>query len=199
MLTGQQAIVEQRSDAWFVQASLVDRGQFTVLYDRHATVLYRYAYGRVGEQYAEDLVSETFLVAFRRRRTYDPSWLNARPWLFGILTKEIARHRRREQAHYRALTWVRSDDGAGDPAEQAVALAAARAVRAPLAAALAKLPDRDRDVLLLIAWGGLSYEEAAQAAGIPVGTVRSRLHRARRKLSAALGGEDPTQVVEEMT
>jgi RNA polymerase sigma factor (sigma-70 family) len=148
-------------------------------------------------QYAEDVVSETFLVAFRRRVSYDPSWPNARPWLFGILTKEISRYRRRERAVLRLLAWAHPDVAVEDPAEQAVALVAAREVRAALVAALAGLPARDRDVLRLVAWGGLSYEEAAQAVGIPVGTVRSRLHRARRKLGAALGGEDPTRVVEE--
>ncbi|MFE2434754.1 RNA polymerase sigma factor, partial [Streptomyces sp. NPDC059409] len=72
----------------------------------------------------------------------------------------------------------------------------ARAVRRELAAALAALPARHRDVLLLVAWGDLGYGEAAQALGIPVGTVRSRLHRARGKLREALGGSDPTALRE---
>jgi RNA polymerase sigma-70 factor (ECF subfamily) len=73
----------------------------------------------------------------------------------------------------------------------------AHAARAALGAALAGLPARDRDVLLLVAWGELSYEEVAAALGIPVGTVRSRLNRARRKVKDALGGVNPITAVEE--
>ncbi|TDB80236.1 RNA polymerase sigma factor [Micromonospora sp. KC721] len=197
MLVDQRIVAEQESDAWYVEASLVDHSLFTVLYDRHAAALYRYAHGRVGADVVDDLVSETFLVAFRRRHRYDVSRPDARPWLFGILTKEISHYRRRERAHYRAMARCGPVDVVPDSAEQAVAGAAAHALRAPLARALADLPARDRDVLLLIAWGGLSYEETAQAIGIPVGTVRSRLNRARRKVSSALGGDDPTRAVEE--
>jgi len=73
----------------------------------------------------------------------------------------------------------------------------AQAARRALAAALARLAPAERDVLLLIAWGELSYAEIAEALGIPVGTVRSRLNRARRKVREALGGTDPTAVSEE--
>ncbi|TDC84337.1 RNA polymerase sigma factor [Micromonospora sp. KC606] len=197
MLVDQQIVAEQESDAWYVEASLVDHSLFTVLYDRHAAALYRYAHGRVGADVVDDVVSETFLVAFRRRHRYDVSRPDARPWLFGILTEEISHYRRRERAHYRAIARCGPVDVAPDLAEQAVAGAAAYALRVPLARAMADLPARDRDVLLLIAWGGLSYEETAQAIGIPVGTVRSRLSRARRKVSSALGGDDPTRAVEE--
>jgi RNA polymerase sigma factor (sigma-70 family) len=197
MLVDRQLVAEQESDAWYVKASLANDSLFTVLYDRHAAALYRYAHGRVGADVADDVVSETFLVAFRRRHRYDVSRPDARPWLFGILTKEISHHRRRERAHYRAMARCGPTDVVPDPAEQAVADTAARALRAQLALALSDLPVRDRDVLLLIAWGGLSYEETAHAVGIPVGTVRSRLHRARRKVSSALGGNDPTRAVEE--
>jgi len=71
-------------------------------------------------------------------------------------------------------------------------------VQRKLAAALAGLPAGDRDVLLLIAWADLSYDEVAVALNIPVGTVRSRLHRARRKTREALGGQDPTSLREEL-
>ncbi|MFG1955394.1 RNA polymerase sigma factor [Micromonospora sp. NPDC048830] len=197
MLADQQLAAEQESDAWYVRASLADRSQFTVLYDRHSAALYRYAHGRVGAEFVDDVVSETFLVAFRRRHRYDVSRPDARPWLFGILTKEISHYWRREQAHYRAMARSEPTGVVPDHAERVVAGAAAHAIRAPLARALAELPARDRDVLLLIAWGELSYEETARAVGIPIGTVRSRLNRARRKLGSALGGGDPTRAVEE--
>jgi RNA polymerase sigma-70 factor (ECF subfamily) len=79
-------------------------------------------------------------------------------------------------------------------ADRIVGRVDARSVRGRLAAALAGIAPRDRDVLLLVAWAGLSGEEAAQALGIPPGTARSRLHRARKKVRAALGGADPTTI-----
>ncbi|MEO3773949.1 RNA polymerase sigma factor [Micromonospora sp. B9E7] len=199
MLVEQRLVAGQEPDAWYVRASLADHRLFTVLYDRHAKALYRYAHGRVGPDAVDDVVSETFLIAFRRRQRYDTSRVDARPWLFGILTKEISHYRRRERAHYRAMARYDPVEVVPDLAERAVAGAAAHALRAPLARALSDLPARDRDVLLLIAWGGLTYDETALALGVPVGTVRSRLNRARRKVSSALGGDDPTRAVEETT
>ncbi|MFI7075243.1 MULTISPECIES: RNA polymerase sigma factor [Micromonospora] len=197
MLVDHGVDVEQGSDAWFVRQSLTDGSFFTKLFDRHAAVLYRYAQGRVGADVVDDMVSETFLIAFRRRRRYDVSRADARPWLFGILTREISHHRRRERAHYRAMSRYGPADVVPDSAERAVEGAAAHTLRVPLAQALSELAARDRDVLLLIAWGELTYDETASALGVPVGTVRSRLNRARRKISTALGGTDPTRAVEE--
>ena len=88
--------------------------------------------------------------------------------------------------------WPRAAAGSSRPRPPAAA------VQRDLAAALAGLPAGDRDVLLLIAWADLSYEETAAALGIPVGTVRSRLHRARRKVREALGGQDPTSSNQEL-
>src|SRR5262249_24452735 len=152
--------------------------------------LYRYVYRRVGPQVADDIVAETFLVAFRRRHSYDTSVVNARPWLMGIATKEISRHRRTEQARYRALSrggGERDVDGLADRVADDVT---AQRLRALLAQALARLSAGDRDALLLYAWGGLRYEEVAAALRIPVGTVRSRLNRARRLVRVALNGID---------
>ncbi|MBN1173726.1 MAG: RNA polymerase sigma factor [Micromonosporaceae bacterium] len=185
------------SDTRVIEESLVEPGLFGLLYDRHEASLYRYAYRRAGPGIAEDLVAETFLVAFARRRHFDPVCGDARAWLFGILTKEISHHHRREKTRLRAVARSCQTEVANDSADQALVSADARAARGLLAAALAKLSRGDRDVLLLIAWSGLSYTEAAQALDIAVGTVRSRLNRARRKVRAALGGDDPTRVIEE--
>jgi RNA polymerase sigma factor (sigma-70 family) len=111
---------------------------------------------------------------------------DARPWLFGILTNTISRWSRTERAHYRACVSARQAPGSDGVAEQV----SAHAMRGRLAAALQRLHRRDRDVLLLISWGQLSYDEVAQALDIPVGTVASRLNRARRTVRAALA--DPT-------
>jgi RNA polymerase sigma factor (sigma-70 family) len=180
------------ADAAVIEASLRDGDQFAVLYDRYAAKLYRYAYRRVGREAAEDVVADCFMVAFRQRHRYVPERPTALPWLFGILTKELARRHRRERAHYRALARMVDGDASDGLADHIVASVSAQACRAALAEALSRLPARDRDVLLLVAWGDLSYEEVAQALRLPVGTVRSRLHRARHKIRTALGGVDPS-------
>jgi RNA polymerase sigma-70 factor (ECF subfamily) len=173
-------------------ASRADAAFFAALYDRHAAQLYRYASRRVGEQTAEDLVADTFLAAFQGRERYDPSHADARPWLFGILTRKLARHHRAEKARHRALARSASEAVAEGPDERVAARVTAAAVRARLGAAISRLSQGDRDVLLLVAWCDFSYEEVAAALGIPLGTVRSRLNRARRKVRDALGGIDPT-------
>ncbi|MEV8635438.1 sigma-70 family RNA polymerase sigma factor [Streptosporangium sp. NPDC051023] len=164
---------------------------FAALFDRYSGMLYRYVSRRLGPEVAEDLVGETFLVAFDRRSRYDLSYPDARPWLFGIATKLVSRHHRTEAARYRALQRSPAEDTVENPEERVVAEVTALTSRPALASALAGLPSKDRDVLLLIAWGDLSYEEVARSLGIPVGTVRSRLSRARRKVRAALGDTNP--------
>jgi RNA polymerase sigma-70 factor (ECF subfamily) len=109
----------------------------------------------------------------------------------GIATKLISRHRRSEAAHYRAIHRSPLGEPTEGPAERVAAGISAEAVRPVLAAALADLPARDRDVLVLIGWAELTYEQTATALGIPVGTVRSRLNRARRRIRAALGDTNP--------
>ena len=186
------------SDATVIRASWEDSDRFGGLYDRYADQLYRYAYQRIGAPAAEDVVAETFLTAFRRRTSYDLNRPDARPWLFGILTRVLADHRRGQRAHLRALARsappASADDG---PADRVAARVTADRARGPLLAALATLAPGDRDALLLVAWGGLSYEEVAAALAIPPGTVASRLNRARRKVRNALGGTDPTAEIEE--
>jgi RNA polymerase sigma-70 factor (ECF subfamily) len=176
-------------DSTVIVVSRQDADAFAVLYERYAAQLHQYAYRRVGREVAEDVVAETFLAAFRARGRYDASRPDARPWLFGILTKELARHHRTEKARYRTLARAGQDPVEETFADQVEQYVSAQAQRGPLGAALAGLPARDRDVLLLIAWADFSYAEAAQAMSIPVGTVRSRLNRARRKLRKALGDD----------
>lgn len=171
----------------YIAASLRNPEQFAAVYDRHADALHRFAERRLGMETADDVVSEAMLAAFQSRHRYDTSRPDARPWLYGILTRKISRHRRTERRHYRVLTRAGGADRAGEePADRVAATVAAQSVRAPLAIALAGLASRDRDVVLLAAWADLSYQEIADALGIAVGTVRSRLHRARRQLRAAL-------------
>jgi RNA polymerase sigma factor (sigma-70 family) len=175
------------SDADLLKSSLVDAELFSVVYDRHAAVLFRFAARRLGRELAEDVVADAVLAAFRVRHRYDPNRLDARPWLLGILVREIANHRRSERNRYRALSRTAVEREAQDgPADQIAAQVVAASVRTPLASALADLARRDRDVLLLVAWADLSYQEVADALQIPIGTVRSRLNRARRQVREAL-------------
>ena len=184
------------SDASLIERSRDDPEVFALLYDRYAAHVYRYVCRRLGVQAAEDVVADTFLAAFGRRQRYDLSRPDARPWLFGIATKEIARRRRAEQTHLRAVDRIPVDPGHAATAEQVAADVSTRAARGALAVALSLLSTGDRDVLLLVAWSDLTYEEVAQALGIPVGTVRSRLNRARRKVRESLG-TNPIDISEE--
>ncbi len=181
------------TDAALIAGSYEQPEEFAALFDRHAAMVYRYVSRRLGPQVAEDLVGETFLVAFRRRQRYDTAYADARPWLLGIATKLISRHRRAEATRYRAIEQIRDEPLADSPVERVLEEVAALRLRPALAHALAGLSQADRDTLLLIAWADLTYEQTAAALSIPVGTVRSRLHRARRQLRAALGGTDPTE------
>ena len=183
-------------DAAWIERSWHEPEAFATLYDRHAAPIHRFAGRRLGDQLADDIVAETFLAAFRRRKRYDLSRTDARPWLYGIAANVMGKHRRAEVRMLRAFARTGIDplagvlaDGYADRVDSQVSAAA---VQPDLAAALADLPAGDRDVLLLIAWADLSYEETAAALRIPVGTVRSRLNRARRKVREAFGGQDPT-------
>ena len=199
----QHAADQGADDARLDDAALIERSwhepeAFAALYDRHAAPIHRFAGRRLGDQLADDVVGETFLAAFRRRKRYDLRRADARPWLYGIAANVIGKHRRAEVRMLRAFARTGADPVAAGHAELVDSRVCAAAVQRDLAAALAVLPAGDRDVLLLIAWADLSYEETAAALGIPVGTVRSRLHRARRKVREALGGQDPTSSNQEL-
>jgi RNA polymerase sigma factor (sigma-70 family) len=184
-------------DAGVIEVSWHEPERFAIVFDRHAQVIHRYVTRRVGASVADDVVGETFLVAFRRRRSYDLRRSDARPWLYGIASNLVHRHRRAEVRAYRALARTGVDPVAAVPTDEVDARLTAAAVERGLATALARLSRGDRDALLLFAWADLSYEEIAAALCIPVGTVRSRLHRARRKLKEALGGTNPLSAEEE--
>lgn len=161
---------------------------FAEIFERHAQEIYRYAARRVGDFAAADVMSETFLVAFEQRGRFDHSWHDARPWLYGIATNLLRSHRRSEARLLKALSRQAADRGYADDASDITAarLDAAAAHRG-VADALRHLSPADRETLLLFAWADLGYEAIATALEIPVGTVRSRLNRARRQLRARLG------------
>jgi RNA polymerase sigma-70 factor (ECF subfamily) len=173
-------------DGVLIRESVRDPERFAPLFDRHAVTVHRYLARRIGPA-ADDLLAETFLIAFRRRADYQPLRLEVRPWLLGIATNVLHRHVRQEERRYRALARAAGRQDAPVAPEGAEDRVDAQAVRAELAAALAKLKAADRDALLLLAWAQLSYAEIAAALSIPVGTVRSRINRARRQTRTALG------------
>jgi RNA polymerase sigma-70 factor (ECF subfamily) len=187
----------ESDDAGVIELSWHEPERFALVFDRHAKVIHRYVARRVGASVADDVVGETFLVAFRRRRSYDLRRGDARPWLYGIASNLIHRHRRAEVRAYRALARTGVDPVAPAPTDEVDARLTAATAERDLATALAGLSRGDRDVLLLFAWAELSYDQIAAALSIPVGTVRSRLHRARRKLREALGGTNPLSAEEE--
>ncbi|SPL88319.1 RNA polymerase ECF-subfamily sigma factor [[Actinomadura] parvosata subsp. kistnae] len=179
-------VTPQVTDAALIERSLTQPDCFAALFDRHYPAIHGYAERRLSRPLADDIAAETFLVAFDRRGTYDRSRPDARPWLYGIASNLIARHRRAEVRQYQALARAEVSEVGEDHAERVVDSLDAFAVRGRLSAALAGLPAGDRDVLLLVAWAELTSDEVGRALGVPAGTVRSRLHRARTKIRAVL-------------
>jgi RNA polymerase sigma-70 factor (ECF subfamily) len=180
------------SDADLLRGSLGDPRRFAGLFDRHAGVLFRFLVRRVGRDRADELLGETFRIAFERRSTFDGRQPSARPWLYGIATNLVARHRRTEARRLRATARLAEEAPAESLADVVVAAVDAREVWPAVMAGIAQLPDGERDALLLYVWEELSYEEIALALEIPVGTVRSRLNRARgrlRELAVPMGRE----------
>jgi RNA polymerase sigma factor (sigma-70 family) len=186
------------ADAEIIERSWLEPEQFAVLFDRHAPLIHRYVVRRIGREAADDLVAETFLAAFGKRRRYDPSYSDARPWLYGIATNLVGQHRREENRQYRIRHAAIAELDVPGHAERVTADVTARAMRSQLTAALAGLPDAERDVLVLIAWEQLTYDEAARALEIPVGTVRSRLSRARARLRGVLAATGPAEAIKEI-
>ncbi|GAA4223779.1 RNA polymerase sigma-70 factor (ECF subfamily) [Streptosporangium album] len=184
--------VETADDATVIERSRHEPERFATLFTRHAPALKRYVIRRLGLDPAEDIVAETFATAFQHRESYDLAYGDARPWLYGIATNLIGRHRRREIGLYRALSRTGADSVIEPFTDEVDQRVAAGGARRRLAAALAGLPRGHRDTLLLVTWTDLTYEQAAQALGVPVGTVRSRVNRARSKLRRVLGDIDPT-------
>jgi RNA polymerase sigma factor (sigma-70 family) len=185
-------------DAATIEASWSDPERFAALFDRHAALMHRYIARRAGPAIADDLVAETFLAAFRRRRRYDLSCRDARPWLYGIATNLIGQHRREESRRLRISGLILPDRDPPGHADQVAANVTASGTKAVLARVLAGLPGAERDVLLLVAWEQLSYDETAAALQIPVGTVRSRLSRARARLREELASSDASATFKEI-
>ncbi len=172
-------------DGEMIARSIADARAFGVIFERHFAAIHGYLRRRLDKQLADELAAQTFLVAFDRRASFDPGRADSRPWLFGIATNLAHNHRRRELRELRAIAAIRPDADVGiDGVEARID---AERLRAPLAQCLAELPAEEADVLRLLAWAELDQPEIAEALGIPLGTVKSRLSRARGRMQSALG------------
>jgi RNA polymerase sigma factor (sigma-70 family) len=171
------------SDAEIIALSVDEPEAFGSIFDRHGATLLRYLTRRVGRPTAEGLLGDLFRIAFERRASFDPSRPLARPWLYGIAANLLLNHRRTEARRLNAMAKSEANRGidtsqSRDESERLDA----RVLLPKLVGWIDALPDGEREALLLFAWEDLSYPDIAAALGIPIGTVRSRLHRARARL-----------------
>jgi RNA polymerase sigma-70 factor, ECF subfamily len=176
------------TDAELIRRSQREPDAFGHVFDRHVAAVHAFAQRRIGHDLAEEVTAETFARGFEARGRYDVVHDDALPWLLGIASNVLRRHwrteRRRLDAYSRAARHERpcaTPDVDGD-----------------VLRAVARLPRRQREVLLLAAWADLGYAEIARALDVPVGTVRSRLARARSRLGADAELEPPPPVLSEV-
>ncbi len=177
-----------RTDAAVIGESLQDPERFAAIFDRHYAAVHAFVTRRAGADVADEVASQAFVTAFESRSRFDLSHDSARPWILGIATNKLRRHRRSERRQIQAYGKVGvevSMDFTADAENRVLAMTSAMR----LAQALASISPKERDVLCLYAWADLSYDEIAVALGIPVGTVRSRLARARQRIREPLGAD----------
>lgn len=174
--------------------SVADPESFRVIFSRYHAPMFGYVARRVGAVAAADVTSEVFLRAFRLRERFDPSRTSCRAWLYAIATNVIGDHLRRERRRRRhPFAVAGSTAGGTDAFEDADDRIDATMLAPHLQEALGFLRAADREVLLLYALSGLSYQDIAEALRIPIGTVRSRLSRARRQVRARVPEVDGPQ------
>jgi RNA polymerase sigma-70 factor (ECF subfamily) len=178
--TDKEWVVARCTDADVIAASCDDPAVFAHIYDRHAGSILRFLVRRVGGD-GDELLGEVFRIAFERRNTFDTTRLEAAPWLYGIAANLVAKHRRSAARRSRAFARIDRDHHE-EEAERVVAMLDADRRWPEITRLITGLPAGEREVLLLYAWEDLSYEQIAVTLDIPVGTVRSRLNRARRRL-----------------
>jgi RNA polymerase sigma factor (sigma-70 family) len=161
-----------------------DRMAFLELFDRHAEAVRAYLERRVGRDEADDLLAEVWLRAYSSRASYRGDWPDGRPWLYGVARNTV-------RVHWHKRSRDQGVDGtlASDPWPEVDARLDAEALGVTLRRAVLALSAEEREVLLLVAWESLSPTEAAVTLGIPPGTARSRLHRARSLLGEQMTEE----------
>ncbi len=155
------------------------RVRFELLYARHAPAVKAYVLRRSDASSADDVVAEVFVVCWRRFHELPP---DALPWLLGVARRVLSTQRRSERRR------TALEERLAGAAVESIEETAGEELILP--AALARLSDADRELLLLIAWEGLLPTQAAAVLGVKPATARVRLLRARRRLSHALAREE---------
>jgi RNA polymerase sigma-70 factor (ECF subfamily) len=170
-------------DSFRARVRAGDADAFGTLFDEFAQAIYRYACRVTGDPTtAEDVVGQTFLDAWRLRRKVRPEGDGLGPWLYGIATN-VLRNARRSTKRYRAVQQrLPYPEPVPDHADDLVRRESEAEERAAARIALGALRPAEREVVALCTWSGLTYEQAAEALGVPVGTIRSRLSRAKARL-----------------
>lgn len=166
-----------------------DGEAFGELFQRHAPAVFGYCLRRTGEwAVAEDLVSVVFLETWRKR-TDVVTQGSVLPWLYSVALGVTRNHRRAQHRYRAALTRVPAPFPHTDHADEVTQQVDAERRTKDVIRELSRLPRRDREVVEMCAWSGLTQSEIAQALGIPLGTVKSRLARAQRTLRGVLAAE----------
>jgi len=174
-------------DSDLLRRSIDNPDQFALIFERHAGALHRYLSKRSHHSDVDDLLSETFIAAFRSRLNYNFGFQDARPWLYGIAINTLRHHRRSEVRRLNHAGEVRPEIFDEDLADRVVTGMVERDELDRVKRAMELVDDRYVDVLTLIAGPGLTYEDIARTLSIPVGTVRSRASRGRSQLRELLG------------
>jgi RNA polymerase sigma factor (sigma-70 family) len=184
-----QVMTPTPSDASVIASSLAEPDRFAEIFDRHFATVFRFAERRVGRDQASEVASETLTRAFAKRGSFRADAVDALPWLLGIASRLILHERRRFVRYLAAVerssAEIHTADREGDLGSIDRRLDAP-AEWARMRSALLTLSDTDRELLLLVTWDELSYDEAAVVLGLPLGTVRSKLHRAKARLRELL-------------
>jgi RNA polymerase sigma-70 factor, ECF subfamily len=179
--------VTEETDGQIIFRSLDDAALFEQIFDRHYDIVRVYAQRRIGMDDGEEIAASTFEHAFAQRARFDRrTFISARPWLMGIANNLVRRHLRHEDVRLRY--WPTAIAVSVDEAEPSLDAIDAERQGPLIRAALSELSDQDRETFLLVVLGELSYGEVAEIVDVPLGTVRSRVNRARRKLRELLAG-----------
>lgn len=180
------------SDATLWERSVAgDSEAFAALFKRHADAVYNHCFRRTGSwSHAEDLTSAVFLQAWRKRRQVVFTTDSVLPWLLAVANNSVRNQQRALRRYRRTLTVLPSAEDSPDFAEDAAARVDDEHAMRRVLASFEHLSDADKDVLSLVGWAGLSYADTAAVLGVPVGTVRSRLSRAREHLRELTSAHD---------
>lgn len=161
-----------------------DREAFAELYESCAQAVYRHALRLTGDwSTAEDIMADTFLAAWQGREQLEEGQGSVLPWLLGVATHKCENTRRGLRRRLVFLARQPPPANVADFSAEAASRLDDRSRLRAVSAALGQLRRQEKEVLSLCVWSGLDYEQTADALGIPVGTVRSRLSRARKRLA----------------